>query len=193
MIRSSLSDDHTVSRLPTLAEKDLQPETLEALEAVRVNGRLPDVYLQFANSEPALRAYLHMERALLDGSLSARECEAIKLRVSQHTGCDFCLSVHTFKAARLGLDDDSVMHLRRGESIGDTRIDCLMQLLEQLLCQAGSVPESLLADARRVGITDRNLVDLSMAIATIHFTNLTNHLNDSQSLLPPAPPLFADS
>ena len=53
-----------------------------------MNGKLADVYLQFANSEPALRAYLQMEHALKQGSLNTREIEAIKLWVSQQTGCE---------------------------------------------------------------------------------------------------------
>jgi len=62
-----------VSRLSTRNEIDLQPETLAALAPARVSNKLADVYLQFASSEQALRAYLHMERSVQEGSLTARE------------------------------------------------------------------------------------------------------------------------
>lgn len=167
----------------------MQADTLDALEPVRQRGQLADVYLQFANSEPALQAYLHMEQALKQGSLDTREIEAIKLRVSQLTACDYCLSVHTFKAGQAGFDADTIRRLRAGESIAEPRIDVLLQLVDQLLLRAGTVPSDLLDRARACSLSDRNLVDLTMAISTIHFTNLTNHLNDSRSSLPPAPPL----
>lgn len=189
MIFSSCSGDHTVSRLSTLDENALQPETLEALEAVRMNGKLADVYLQFANSEAALRAYLQMERALSAGSLEEREIEAVKLRVSQLTGCDYCLSIHTFKAGKAGFSAGQILALRRGEALGDARIDCLTQLVTTLMQTPGKLPDELLQQARDNGLSDENLVDLTMVISTIHFTNLTNHINDSTSPLAPAPSL----
>lgn len=187
MIRSSLAADHTVSRLTTRAENELHPDTLNALEPVRMNGKLADVYLQFANSEPALRAYLHMEQALGASSLSVREIEAIKLWVSQQTGCDYCLSVHTLKAGKAGLGDGQIRSIRRGESVGDARIDCLLRFARHLHGVPGKLPDQLLAQARQLGLSDENLVDLTMAMSTIYFTNLTNHINDSRSSLPAAP------
>jgi len=120
-----------VSRLTIRAAEELQAQTREALEPVIAAGRIADVYLQFANSESALRAYLHMESSIREGSLSNMEAEAIKLWVSQ-------------------------------------------QLFEE---------------ARGAGLNDETLVDLTMAISTIFFTNITNHINDSQSQLPAAPAL----
>ncbi len=178
-----------MSRLSTIGEDSLQPETLEALVPARMNGKLADVYLQFANSEPALRAYLQMELALKKGSLSTREIEAIKLWVSQQTGCEYCLSVHSFKARAAGLDAELQLFLRKGNEVGDARIDCLLKLARALMDVPGKLPDALLAEARGVGLSDENLVDLTMAMATIYFTNLTNHINDSISSLPPAPDL----
>lgn len=178
-----------MSRLSTPEEASLQPETLEALIPVRLNGKLAEVYLQFANSEPALRAYLHMEQALKQGSLSTREIEAIKLCVSQQTGCEYCLSVHSFKARAAGLDADQQGSLRTGNEVGDARIDCLLKLARELMNVPGRLSDALLLEARDAGLSDENLVDLTVAMATIYFTNLTNHINDSISSLPPAPEL----
>ncbi len=154
-----------------------------------MNGKLADVYLQFANSEPALRAYLHMEHALQQGSLTMREIEAIKLWVSQQTGCEYCLSVHSFKAIAAGLNADQQRSLRTGNEVGDARIDCMLKLASVLMKMPGKLPDALLVEARDAGLSDENLVDLTMAMATIYYTNLTNHINDSISSLPPAPEL----
>jgi len=61
-----------VSRLKRKDESALQQETLEALANFRVGDKIADVYLDFAVSEPALRAYLGMETALQQGSLDER-------------------------------------------------------------------------------------------------------------------------
>ncbi len=180
---------HTVSRLTIRSPQELQPSTLEALETVTINGKLADVYLQFANSEPALMAYLHMEASLKEGSLSTIELEAVKLWVSEHSGCDFCLSVHSFKAKQAGIDTPQQIAIRSGESSGNARIDALLVIAKMIFLQRGSIAQDALDDARAAGLSDENLVDLSMVISTILFTNMTNHINDTRSSLQAAPAL----
>jgi len=178
-----------VSRLTTRKEAELSAETLDALAPVRMNNKLADVYLQFANSEPALRAYLHMEASIREGSLELREVEALKLWVSQQTGCDYCLSVHSFKAKQAGLDSEVQMAIRRDQGTGDERLDCLLKVALQLFRQPGTLPDSLLEESYAQGFSEENLLDLAMVMSTIFFTNISNHINDSRSSLPPAKPI----
>jgi uncharacterized peroxidase-related enzyme len=177
------------ARLITRDENDLSAETLAVLEAVRMNGKLSDVYLQFANSEPAIRAYRQMEQSLAAGSLSAKELECIKLFVSQRTQCDFCLSVHTMKASALGIDAEQQLNVRRGTPSGDARLDAMLAIVRAFFEKPGPINDTQLQNARDHGLTDQQLVDLTMAVSTIFFTNITNHINDTPVTLKPAPPL----
>ncbi|MBX2838957.1 MAG: carboxymuconolactone decarboxylase family protein [Gammaproteobacteria bacterium] len=176
-----------MSRLFTKPETQLSQEVLTALEPVRQKGKIADVYLQFANSEPAILAYLGMEQGVRQGSLSPAEVEAIKLRISQITGCEFCLAVHTMKASAVGLTSDQQLAIRRGDSLGLTRIDALLTLADHLFHSPGALPGHLLDEAQKAGIDDATLVDLTLTMATIFFTNITNHINDTKTSLPPAP------
>lgn len=130
-----------------------------------------------------------MERSVRDGSLTDREIEALKLWVSQRTGCDYCLSVHSYKAGVAGLTADEQRSLRVGETIGDVRVDALIATAIKLFDGAGALDDESLQVARDANMTDENLVDLTMVLSTIFFTNITNHINNSESTLPPAPPL----
>jgi len=152
-----------------------------------MNGRLSDVYLEFASSEAAIRAYLGMEAAIRGGSLSSREVEAIKLFISEHNACDFCLSVHTMKATAADLDSDEQLLIRQGKSVNDPRIDAIIEMLKTFIVDPGPLSDEQLAAARDAGLSDENLVDVTMAASTIFFTNITNHINDTLSPLPPAP------
>lgn len=179
-----------MSRLPILTESQLQPSTLEALQQVRVGARLPDVYLQFANSETALRAYLQMEASVREGSLLNAEVEALKLWVSEQTGCEFCLNVHGYKARKAGLSAQQQRDIREHGLINDTsmdddreagiRINALLGIANSIFHNRGSISQAQLDEAYSVGISDENLVDLTMVISTIFFTNITNHINDTQ-------------
>lgn len=178
-----------MSRLTTRVPSDLQADTIQALEPVKQNGKIADVYLQFSNGEAALRAYLHMEASLRDGSLNDAELEAVKLWMSEQTGCEFCLSVHSFKAGQAGLNKEGQLAVRADRKTGNVRIDMLLKIAKVLYQTRGSLSQELLEEARNAGISDENLVDLTMTMATIFFTNITNHINDSRSPLPPAPEL----
>jgi len=152
-----------------------------------MGGKLAPVYLQYANSEPALRAYLHMEKALQQGNLDDRTLEAIKLAVSQRTGCDFCLSVHTVKGKKAGLDEAVQLAIRRNEPTGDTYLDVIQQIVHYFFTRRGALPPELMQKAKAVGLDDASLLDICMAVATIVFTNISNHVNDTELSLPPAP------
>ncbi len=176
-----------MARLTTCKESALSASTLEALEHTRINGELAPVYLQFANSEPAVRSYLGMEAALRAGSLSDYELEAIKLLVSELTQCHFCLAMHTMKARKAGLDKQSQLAIRRGDELEDGRLNIMMKLVRALFTQTGKLDQALLDEARSSGVTDTQLVDLTMAMSTIFFTNITNHINDTEATLPVPP------
>lgn len=178
-----------MARLTTLNEADLSTETLTALEPVRLGGKLAPVYLQYANSEPALQAYLQMEQALMRGSLDDRTLEAIKLSVSERTGCDFCLSVHTMKGKKAGLDEATQLAIRRGEPCGDEYLDTVIAIVQAFLLRRGALPDELMEQAGKVGLTGTALLDVCMAVSTIVFTNIANHVNDTELSLPPAPPV----
>lgn len=170
-----------MARLATREEASLAPDTLAALEPVRgADGAIPPVYRQYAASEPALRAYLGMEAALRAGSLAAREIEAVKLLVSERLRCTFCANVHAAKGRRAGLDRDAQRAIRAGEPLGEARLDALLGLVGTLLERPGPLGDEEIAAARDAGLDDANLVDLTLAVATIFFTNVTNHVNDTR-------------
>ncbi|MBX2881105.1 MAG: carboxymuconolactone decarboxylase family protein [Granulosicoccus sp.] len=186
-----------MTRLTTLSESTLSDSSLTAAEAYRLQGKLAPVYLQIANSEHAFNAYLGMETALKKSTLSLREIEAIKLLVSELNRCDYCLSVHQLKAGAAGLSDAQKLAVRRGDSRtallenleGDTRLTTIVCVVRQFFTLPGALTDEQFAELKSVGLSDAELVDIALVAATIFFTNIFNHLNNTQSTLKPAPAL----
>ena len=174
-------------RLHTREESTLSEECLEMFKPFRIGGELPDVYLQFANSEPAVMAYLGMEKSLQQVSLSALEIESIKLFVSELTQCEYCLSVHTMKAQKAGMDEKFQMAVRGNRPTENARVDALLAIVNAFFKTPGVLDDELLDNARSAGITDEQLVATTMVVSTIFFTNITNHINNSISVLAPTP------
>ncbi len=178
-----------MARLHTREEGSLSAEALAALEPTRMNGKIADVYLQFANSEPATMVYLQMEASLRQSSLSDLELESIKLLVSEINQCDFCLAMHTMKSRKAGIDQDMQMAIRSHGKTSNARVDALLDIVRAFFNQPGPLSDELLQNARDSGLTDGELVDTAMAISTIFFTNITNHINNTEVTVPAAPPV----
>lgn len=178
-----------MARLETREEASLSAECLAALEPTRMNGKLADVYLQFANSEPAIMAYLEMEASLRKSSLSELEIESIKLLVSEINQCDYCLAIHTLKSGKAGIDKAMQMAIRGNRNTSNPRVDALLGIVRAFFTRPGPISEELLESARSSGLTDRELVETAMAVSTIFFTNITNHINNSSTTVPAAPSL----
>lgn len=178
-----------MARLETRDEASLSSETLAALEPTRMNGKIAEVYLEFANSEPSTVAYLQMESSLRQSSLSEMEIESIKLLVSEINQCDYCLAIHTMKSRKAGIDKEMQMAIRGHRKTSNARVDALLDIVRAFFNQPGPISEQLLASARESGVTDQELVETAMAVSTIFFTNITNHINDTSVTVPKAPPV----
>ena len=176
-----------MARLGSREETSLSSETLAALEPTRVNGKLADVFLQFANSEPATVAYRAMESSLASASLSALEIEAIKLAVSEINRCDFCLAIHTMKSRKAGIEKEMQMAIRGGGKTDNERVNALLEIVRTFFKQPGPLTDEVLNNARSAGLSDQELVETAMAVSTIFFTNITNHINNTEPTLPVAP------
>jgi len=178
-----------MARLQTREESSLGTETLAALEPTRMSGKIADVYLQFANSEPAIMAYLNMEASLRQSTLSGLEIESIKLLVSQINQCDYCLAMHTMKSRKAGIDKNMQMAIRSHGRTENSRVDAILDIVRAFFKQPGPISEELLKNARANGLTDQELVEIAMAVSTIFFTNITNHINNTETTVPAAPPV----
>lgn len=178
-----------MARLQTRTEDSLSPATKAILESTRINGSIANVYLQIANSEQALQAYMKMEESLRNCALAELEIEAIKLLVSEITQCEFCLSTHTMKSRKAGLTKEQQTAIRSGTDTGNPRLNTITAMVRQFFKTPGPLSDELIAQARAQALSDEALVDIAMVVSTIFFTNITNHINNTESTLPPAPAL----
>ncbi len=91
-----------MSRLHTITEGEATGKTAQLFCAIKGSmGKVPNAYLTIGTQSPEiLGQMLQLNAALHNGSLSARELEAINLAVSEESGCDYCLAAHTLMAKK---------------------------------------------------------------------------------------------
>jgi uncharacterized peroxidase-related enzyme len=113
------------------------------------------------------------------------DIEVVKLVVSQTAGCDYCLAAHTLIGKKIGLDREAILALRQGRPSGDARNDALAKFVLHLITRSGTVQADVVNAIKKAGFTDEQIVDVTMAVASITFTNLFNRINDTTLDFPP--------
>ena len=91
------------------------------------------------------------------------------------------------KARKAGMDKAVQIAVRSAQSTSNERVDTLLAIVRAFFDSPGVLSDELINNARNAGVTDRELVETTMAVSTIFFTNITNHINNTESSLPPAP------
>ena len=105
--------------------------------------------------------------------LSPRTQEAIALRVAELNGSDYCVAAHTAASKQLGVDAASAGDYRRGLS-DDPREQALLALTTKVVLDRGHHCGFAVAAARKVGVTDAEIVEV---IALIGLNTMSTYVN----------------
>ncbi|GHC71946.1 alkyl hydroperoxide reductase AhpD [Pseudorhodoferax aquiterrae] len=143
-------------------------------------GKVPNAYATVGTHSPeSLAAILALDQALGKTSLSRSEVETIKLAVSAHAGCDYCVAAHSLMGKMAGLAPDALRQIRTGGDTGQDKLDALLHYVRTLVSTQGTVPAADVQAVQAAGYSERQLIEIALAIAAITFTNLVNRVNDT--------------
>ena len=176
-----------MSRLPVPALNAASGATAEVYAQIKkAVGNVPNTYAAIGAYRPdALRAILLADSVLAAGALSRRDQETIKLVISGVAGCDYCVAAHSLLGKLAGLKPDELKNIRDGKPTDDARRDALIRFVRVLAESSGTVSNEEFAAIKAAGYSDAQLVDISLAFATIVFTNVFNRINDTAIDFPP--------
>jgi uncharacterized peroxidase-related enzyme len=167
-----------MSRIPTPASIEAAPAAAhDALGAVKAKlGKAPNLYLLTATSPATLDGLLSLSSALGKGAIDAATRERIALAVANVNGCDYCNSAHTYIAKNLiKLSDDEIALARDGRS-SDAKADAAVTLARKIAVERGAVTDADIAQARKAGLADAELVEIVGNVAVNVFTNYLNEV-----------------
>ena len=171
-----------MSRLHTPAVDSATGATAEIYAQIKkAVGNVPNAYAAIGAHRPAaLKAVLQADSVLAaTGSLSRKDLETIKLVVSEAAGCDYCVAAHSLLGKMAGLAPEDLKRIRAGQLTGETRRDALADFVRNLVRTSGTISDTEFSAIKAAGYTDAELVDISLAIAVITFTNVFNRINDT--------------
>ncbi|MFI4898857.1 MAG: carboxymuconolactone decarboxylase family protein [Phycisphaerales bacterium JB059] len=177
--------------MPRLTPIDPETATGRAREIFDgpLKGKHFNIFKGLANSPAALDMYLAMNAALSKASLSAKEQEVIQLAIGRANDCDYCQAAHTAIGQGAGLTEAQTLGARRGEIEDDAKLSALAKFALTLHEKKGFVSDADLSAFREAGYDDAAITEVVASYALATFTNMFNHVNDSELDFPPAPPL----
>jgi len=170
-----------MSRLTTIRPEEATGAAAEVFAKIKKTvGKVPNTYATVGTHTPeALSAALAFDAAVAASTLGKADIEVIKLAVSEYVGCDYCVAAHTLMGKLAGLSADDMKQVRAGVATGDAKRDALVTYVRTLVGTRGTVPEAVVDAVRAAGYTERQVIEINLAIASITFTNLVNRVNDT--------------
>lgn len=142
-------------------------------------GRLPNFFGALGIDGASLTSFLALQEKLnAQTHFSAREQELLALAVANFNGCHYCVSAHTFTAKRMaGLTAEECVAAQKGES-KDPREAMLMTLAVNIVKHHGKLEDSLVQEAKSLGFTEADIVQISLFASLNSFTNWLNNFVD---------------
>ncbi len=168
--------------LPRVEVETAEPGAREILEETRKQIKMiPNMYAFMANAPGALETYRHGYERFRDGSgFTPAEQEVVFLAISVENGCEYCVAAHSMMADTTSRVPRAVTEaIRSRAEVPDPKLRALAVLARAMVVKRGRPsPEDVRAflDA---GYSERQVLELVLAVAVKTISNYTNHLFDT--------------
>jgi len=176
-------------RINPVTPQQAQPELKEIYQKIESKfGKVPNIFLNLGNSINVLKGFLTMSEAADKTSLSPKVREQIALTIGQANHCNYCLSAHTLGSKGLGLNEESIIQARRGES-SDPKTHAILKFAKIIVEKNGHVSKQETEELKAAGVSDAELTEIVYVVMLNMFTNYFNHVTDPMIDFPIAPEL----
>lgn len=164
-----------MSRIPPVDPTTATGTVKTLLDGVQKGlGVTPNLFRVAAQSTPVLEALTSMFAAASKGRLNAKTREAIALTVSEIDACDYCLSAHSALGKGAGLSEVDLDKARQAKA-DDARLGVTLAFARKITETRGRISDQDMAEVRRAGLSDAEILDV---VANVALTTFTNYLNE---------------
>ena len=99
--------------------------------------------------------------------------------LSRENGCSYCVGAHSFIADKMsGVPKHVTDAIRDGKSIDDVKLQALANFTKILLNTRGLPTKSEVEDFIKAGYSERQILEVILAISVKTLSNYSNHLCD---------------
>ena len=178
-----------MSRIEMVSPNTAQGKAKELLDGIKAkSGRVPNIFKTMAHSPTALQAYLGLSGAFADAKLPVKVREQIALAVGEDNGCHYCVAAHSAIGKGAGLTPEEIEAGRRANS-PDPKTNAILRFAKRLSSNRGNVSDAELAEVRKAGCSEEEILEIITAVSLNLFTNYINHVADTAIDFPQVLPL----
>lgn len=165
--------------LPALDESNADALAADHLRAAKAKFSFaPNMYGVMANSPGLLDTYIHgYELFRARSGFTPAEQEVVLLAISRQNGCTYCVAAHSFIANRMsGVPEEVTNAIRDGRPIPDSRLAALHDFTRTMVIKRGLPDKTDVAAFLAAGYSERQILEIVLAIAVKTLSNYANHL-----------------
>jgi len=144
-------------------------------ELIEKRGKVSNILKVHSLNPDAMGNHLDLYMTLMFGKsgLSRAEREAIAVVVSAENECAYCINHHVEALKRYIKDEEILGMLATADGLEtlEPRLSNIVRHAEKLSSAPGAMTESDLGELRAVGLSDSDILDLTLITAYFNFVN----------------------
>jgi len=151
----------------------------EVLETARkATGGIPNMYAGMANMPALLDTYLHGYQLFRkESTLTSAEQELVFLVISRVNECIYCVAAHNWIADKVSkTPEQAIQAVRDDEMIEDPKLRALAEFTRTMVISRGNPTQAQLEAFVSAGYTEKNVLEIILALAVKTISNYSNHL-----------------
>ncbi len=144
-------------------------------ELIRKRGKVSNILKVHSLNPDALGDHLDLYMTIMFGQsgLSRAEREAIGVVVSAANDCAYCVNHHVEALRRYVKDEETLELLATADGLEtlEPRLSNIVRHADKLTSAPSAMTESDLGELRAVGLSDRDILDLTLIVGYFNFVN----------------------
>lgn len=147
-------------------------------------GGIPNLMKMFANAPDTMTAFTQFYANLTQGSFSQKDIEQIAIPVSASNSCEYCVAVHFFIGAHLGVERAELVRNLEGTS-SDKKMTVLLQFAKELVEKKGPVSNSIQKKLAEHKVDHAQQIEILCIVYAFSLLNRLKHLTQPELDFPP--------
>jgi uncharacterized peroxidase-related enzyme len=144
-------------------------------ELIQKRGKVSNILKVHSLNPEAMANHLDLYMTMMFGKsgLSRAEREAIAVVVSATNECPYCINHHAEALRRYIKDEEILKMLMEADGLEtlEPRLSNIVRHAEKLTSAPGAMTESDLGELRAVGLSDTDILDMTLIVSYFNFVN----------------------
>jgi len=144
-------------------------------ELIKKRGKVSNILKVHSLNPEAMGNHLDLYMTVMFGAsgLSRAEREAVAVVVSATNECAYCVNHHAEALRRYIKDDETLELLMSADGLEtlEPRLSNIVRHAEKLTSAPSAMTESDLGELRAVGLSDEDILDLTLVVGYFNFVN----------------------